>query len=69
MNVYLFCIHFCVHSELDLYRDWLSETLKERDYLEDQGIDGSVILKWVLKKEDRGTWPGLMWLKKGTNAQ
>jgi hypothetical protein len=33
------CIqHFC------------GEDLKEGDHLEDSGVDGSMILKWVLKK-------------------
>jgi len=28
---------------------WL-ESLKERDYLEDVGVDGKVILKWIFEK-------------------
>jgi len=38
--------------------------LKERDNLEDLGVDGT--LKWTLKFHDCSLWIGLLWLRKGT---
>jgi hypothetical protein len=37
--------------------------LRERDHLEDRGIDGSVLLKWILRKWDEEAWSGFIWLR------
>jgi len=40
--------------------------LKEREHLEDIGLDRRIILKWVLKQG--WVWTGLIWLRTGVNS-
>jgi hypothetical protein len=39
--------------------------LRERDHLEDAGVDGRIILRWILRKWDGGVWTGSSWLRIG----
>ena len=37
--------------------------LRERGHLEDPGVDGRIILRWIIRKWDVGAWTGLIWLR------
>jgi len=40
---------------------WENQT--KIDLLEDQGVDGRIIIKLILKKVGWGEWTGLLWLR------
>jgi len=49
----------------ELYTGFWWGNLRERDHLEDQGLDGRIILRWIFRKWD-GAWTDLFWLRTGT---
>jgi len=36
--------------------------VREGDHLEDPGVDGRIILRWIFRKWDVGAWTALIWL-------
>jgi len=42
--------------------------MRERDHLEDPGLHGRIILRWIFRKWGVRTWIGLMWLRIGTGG-
>ena len=44
------------------------ENLSERDHWGDPGVDGRIILRWILRKWGVGVWTGSSWLRIGTDC-
>jgi hypothetical protein len=40
--------------------------LRERDHLEDIGINGRIIFEWILEKLVGMIWTGFIWLRRET---
>jgi len=41
--------------------------MRERNHLENHGVDGRIVIKWVLKSLG-GEWTGLIWVRIGTGG-
>jgi hypothetical protein len=49
--------------EAEAYTGFWWGNLKKRDHLEDQGVEGRIILRWIFRKGDVGVWTGSSWLR------
>jgi hypothetical protein len=45
-----------------------SENLKGRDVSEDLGVDGKIILEWILGKWNGNLWTECIWFRIGTSG-
>jgi hypothetical protein len=52
----------------EVYTRFWWGNLRERENLEDPGIYGRIILRWIFRKWDVGAWTGLIWLMIGTGT-
>jgi hypothetical protein len=48
-----------------MHRNFWSEIAKERRLLEGLGVDGRMILEWILQKWVGRVWTGFTWLMIG----
>ena len=37
-----------------------------KNHLGEPGVDGTIILRWIIRKWDVGVWTGSSWLRIGT---
>jgi len=47
----------------EVYTGFRWGNLRERDHLEDLGVDGRIILRWIFRKWDAEPWNGSGWLR------
>jgi hypothetical protein len=47
---------------------FLLENLTGRNHVEDLGVDGKIILNWILGKKPGRVWTGFIWLRIGTSG-
>jgi hypothetical protein len=50
-----------------VYRVWVGK-LEGKEHLQDPGVDGRIILRYIFRKWDVGAWTGSIWLMVGTGS-
>jgi hypothetical protein len=57
--------HVACRGRREVYTGVWWGNLREGDHLEEPGVDGRIILRWMLRKWDVGAWTGSIWLRIG----
>jgi len=52
-----------------MHTKFYSENLKGRDLLGNLGIDGRIIITWILEEYGVRLWAGLSWLEVGCSTE
>jgi hypothetical protein len=60
--------HVARMGRREVYTVFWWENLRERDHMEDPGIDGRITLRWIFRIWYVGAWVGTMWLRIGTSG-
>ena len=60
--------HVASIRRTEAYRGYWWGSLRERHHLEDAGVDGSITLRWILRKWDVGIWTGSSWIMIGAGG-
>jgi len=55
-------------GRIEAYTGFWWGNLREKDHLEDPGVDGRTILRRIFRKWDVGVWTGSSWLRIGTGG-
>ena len=63
---YLLCFCSYLMGRVELYTGIWWGHLRERNRLEDPGVDERIIFRWVFRKCDVGVWTGSSWFRIGT---
>jgi hypothetical protein len=51
-----------------MYKKFWTGNLTGKEHSEDLGVDGRIILEWILGKEGGYVWTGYIWLRIGTSG-
>ena len=58
-----------VWGRVEVYSGFRWGNLTERDDLENPGVDGRIIVRWICRKWNGEAWTGLIWLRIGTGGR
>ena len=61
--------HVAFMGERRGYKGFWWGNLRERVHLEDPGVDGRIILRWIFRKWDVRAWNGSIWYRIGTGGR